>query len=78
MKLLEQVKVLERAVSQQCGEREELLGHLNQIKEDCTSADQNTESMVGKIQVRREFDTKLVIVCCSWGRSLFLLCLKYL
>ena len=54
MKLLEQVKVLEQAISQQCGEREELLGHINQIKEDNTSASQNTESMTGKIQVRIE------------------------
>lgn len=44
--------MLEQAVSQQHGERDELIGHLNQIKEDHTSANQNTESMVGKIQVR--------------------------
>lgn len=51
MKLLEQNKVLEQEISQQSGEREELLGHIDQIKEDHTSANQSTESMAGKIQV---------------------------
>lgn len=51
LKLMEQIKVLEQSVSQQSGEKEELIGHLNQIKENHTSASQNTESMVGKIQV---------------------------
>lgn len=51
-KLMEQIQVQEQAISHQSGEREELIGHLNQIKEDHTSANQNTESMVGKIQVR--------------------------
>lgn len=46
--------MLEAAISQQHGEKEELLGHLNQFKEDRTSADQSSESMVGKIQVRRK------------------------
>ena len=52
LKLLEQIKALDQAVSQQSGEREELIGQLDKIKEDHTSANQSTESMVGKIQVR--------------------------
>lgn len=52
LKLLEQIKALEQAVSQQSGEREELIGQLDKITEDHTSAYENTESMVGKIQVR--------------------------
>ena len=43
--------MLEQAVSQQSGEREALIGQLDKITEDHTSANQNTESMVGKIQV---------------------------
>lgn len=43
--------MMEVAITQQHGEKEELLGHLNQCKEDQTSADQSSESMVGKIQV---------------------------
>lgn len=46
--------MLEQAISQHSGEKEELLGHLNQIKEDHSSASQNSESMVGKIQVSRK------------------------
>lgn len=61
-KLLEQVKALEQVVSQLSGEKEQLLCRLNQIKEDHTSANQNTESMVGKIQVSR----KLVETNSSW------------
>ncbi len=53
LKLLEQIKSLEQAISKQSGEREELIGKLGKITEDQTSASQNTESMVGKIQVRR-------------------------
>lgn len=52
LKLLEQIKTLEQAISQQSGERQELIGQLDKITEDHTSANQNTESMVGKIQVR--------------------------
>lgn len=52
LKLLEQIKALEQAISQQSGEREELIGQLGKITEDHTSAYENTESMVGKIQVR--------------------------
>ncbi|RCU34892.1 hypothetical protein DVA81_18595 [Acinetobacter baumannii] len=52
LKLLEQIKALEQAISQQSGERRELIGQLDKITEDHTSANQNTESMVGKIQVR--------------------------
>uniref|UniRef100_A0A3Q0RL32 Centromere protein F n=1 Tax=Amphilophus citrinellus TaxID=61819 RepID=A0A3Q0RL32_AMPCI len=48
--LVEQVKELEQAISQHCGEREELIGHLHQIKEDHNSSSQNTESMAGKIK----------------------------
>lgn len=60
MKLVEQVKELERTISQHCGEREELIGHLNQIKEDHSSSSQNTESMAGKIKVRRKCIMKYV------------------
>lgn len=52
LQLLEQMKALEQAISQQSGEREELIGQLDKITEDHTSANQNTETMVGKIQVR--------------------------
>lgn len=52
LQLLEQIKTLEQALSQQSGEREELIGQLDKITEDHTSANQNTETMVGKIQVR--------------------------
>lgn len=52
LQLLEQIKALEQAISQQSGEREELIGQLDKIAEDQTSASQNTETMVGKIQVR--------------------------
>lgn len=52
LKLLEQIKALELAISKQSGEREELIGQLDKITEDHTSANQNTETMVGKIQVR--------------------------
>lgn len=52
LKLLEQIKALEQAISQQSGERRELIGQLDKITEDHTSANQNTESMVCKIQVR--------------------------
>lgn len=51
LKLLEQVTVLEQAVSQQSGEKEKLMSHLNQMEENHTSANQHTESMVSKIQV---------------------------
>lgn len=52
LQLLEQIKTLEQALSQQSGEREELIGQLDKITEDHTSANHNTETMVGKIQVR--------------------------
>lgn len=52
LKLLEQIKTLEQEISQQSGEREELIGQLDKITEDHTSSSQNTETMVGKIQVR--------------------------
>jgi len=48
--LLDQVKALEQAISHQSGERDELMRKLDQIQEDHTSADNNTESMVVKIQ----------------------------
>lgn len=51
LKLLEQIKGLEMAISEQSGEREELIGQLDKITEDHTSANQNTETMVGRIQV---------------------------
>lgn len=57
LQLLEQIKALEQAISQQSGEREELIGQLDKIAEDQTSASQNTETMVGKIQVRRGWRT---------------------
>lgn len=52
LQLLEQIKALEQAISQQSGEREELIGQLDKFAEDQTSASQTTETMVGKIQVR--------------------------
>lgn len=55
MQLLEQIKALEQAISQQSGERAELIGQLDKIAEDQTSASQNTETMVGKIQVRARY-----------------------
>lgn len=55
LKLLEQVKDLELAISEQSGERDELIGKLDKITEDHTSANQNTETMVSKIQVREHF-----------------------
>lgn len=69
MKLVEQVKELERTISQHCGEREELIGHLNQIKEDHSSSSQNTESMAGKIKVRRKCIMKYVPVCGKWSQK---------
>lgn len=51
LKLLEQIKALELALSEQSGKREELIGQLDKITEDHTSANQNTETMVSKIQV---------------------------
>lgn len=62
MKLVKQVKELEEAISQHCGEREELIGHLHQIKEDHNSSSLSTESMAGKIKVRQKFITKYFIV----------------
>lgn len=43
---------MELAISEQNGERQELIGQLDKIIEDHLSAHQNTETMVGKIQVR--------------------------
>lgn len=71
MKLVEQVKELEWTISQHCGEREELIGHLNQIKEDHSSSSQNTESMAGKIKVRRKCIMKYVTVCGKWSQSIW-------
>ena len=64
LKLLDQVKALEQAISHQSGERDELIGKLDQIQEDHTSADNNTESMVGKIQVRGCY-----LLCLSFLRE---------
>lgn len=52
LKLLEQIKVLQQTMSQQSGERRELISQLDKVTIDHTSANQNTESMVGKIQVK--------------------------
>lgn len=51
VKLLEQIRALEQTISQQSGEKEQLIGQLDRIQDDHTSASENTESMVGKIQV---------------------------
>lgn len=50
--MLEQIKALELTISEQSEERQNLIGQLDKITEDHTSANQNTETMVGKIQVR--------------------------
>lgn len=42
------------AISEQSGEREELIGQLDKITEDHTSANRNTETMVGRIQVSQQ------------------------
>lgn len=49
---MEQIKVLEQAISQQSGESQELMSQLDQVTVGHTSANHNSESMVGKIQVR--------------------------